>query len=140
MSYIFAFILALLTADGKSDPSTEICSSTIFGQPGDKWAGGNALYLRRPVNRHDEGIAHRTLPIGSRVLVRNIRTGKASTATVIDRGPYGAIHRGKWVLKKRAHHKGRWRGCADLTPRTARLIEHNGREQVAVTPLAAGDK
>lgn len=137
MSLIITFFLSFLGIT--SDLPTEICSSTIFGQPGDKWAGGDALYLGRPVNRHDEGIAHRTLPLGSRVLVRNLRTGKSTYATVIDRGPYGAIYRGKWVLKKRARHPGTWRGCADLTPRTAQNIGHNGREQVAVTPLAAGE-
>lgn len=135
MSYLLSLILALL--GGNLNAKSEICSSTIFGQPGDKWAGGDALYLRRPVNRHDEGIAHRTLPLGSRVVVRNLRTQQSAIATVIDRGPYGAVHKGKWVLKKRSRHPGKWRGCADLTPATAQAIGHNGRERVEVRPLAA---
>ncbi len=135
MSLIYLLIALALTG-GKSH-GTEVCSSTIFGQPGDKWAGGDALHLGRPVGKNDEGIAHRTLPIGSRVMVRNLRTQQTTITTVIDRGPYGAIHDGKWLVKKRPHHPGKWRGCADLTPATASTIGHNGRERVSLKPLAS---
>jgi rare lipoprotein A len=33
--------------------------------------------------------AHRTLPFGTKVLVTNVRNGKAVVVRIIDRGPYG---------------------------------------------------
>jgi rare lipoprotein A len=33
-------------------------------------------------------VAHRRLPLGTKVLVRNLRNGKVARATVKDRGPY----------------------------------------------------
>ena len=34
------------------------------------------------------GVAHKTLPFGTRLLVTNPANGKTVTATVVDRGPY----------------------------------------------------
>jgi rare lipoprotein A len=34
--------------------------------------------------------AHRTLPMGSRVIVTNVRTGKSVSVRINDRGPYVA--------------------------------------------------
>jgi hypothetical protein len=76
------------------------------------------------------GVAHRTLPLGSTVLVQNLETGKATIARVIDRGPYGAIHEGEWALKLNKEAPGKWRACLDLTPRAARAIDHNGFARV----------
>jgi hypothetical protein len=115
--------------------SPEVCVSTIFGYPGDQWAGGNALLLKRPVNSRDLGIAHRTLPLGSEVLVYSQRTHRVSWAVVIDRGPYGAMYDGRWRLKKRRSDPGVWRGCADLTPRVARRLGHDGWDRIAVYQL-----
>lgn len=114
------------------------CSSTIFGYKGDKWSGGNALYLARPVNSSDIGIAHRRYPLGSRVLVYLPRTNRHVVATVIDRGPYGAIAPdGTWFVKagKNRYKPGRFRGCADLTPKLARLLQHKGRERIHIWRL-----
>ncbi|RAI56044.1 septal ring lytic transglycosylase RlpA family lipoprotein [Roseicella frigidaeris] len=41
--------------------------------------------------RFDPGstsVAHRTLPLGTKVLVRNLDNGRVTTATVEDRGPF----------------------------------------------------
>lgn len=43
-------------------------------------------------NMHASTIAHRTLPLGTKVVVVNVENGKEVTATVTDRGPY-AGHR-----------------------------------------------
>jgi len=111
-----------------------ICIATIFGQAGDQHVGGKALALGRRVDPdNDYGIAHRTLPLGSIVTITNPRTGLAVRTEVIDRGPYGAIYRGNWVLKRNAIAKGKWRGCVDLTPLTAEAIGHNGYEPVKLT-------
>jgi rare lipoprotein A len=43
--------------------------------------------------------AHRTLPFGTKVLVTNVRNGKAVVVRIIDRGPYG---RGRIIDVSRA--------------------------------------
>jgi hypothetical protein len=135
---VITTLLALLASlAGAPD---ERCSSTIFGQPGDKWAGGNALALGRPVAPDDIGIAHRRLPLRSVVLLRNERTGRATLATVLDRGPYGAtMPDGSWGLKRRHSEPGAWKGCADLTPRAASILEHDGRDPVSIWVVHRGD-
>lgn len=123
------------------------CVSTIFGQHKDKWAGGNAVYLGRPVDpKKDIGIAHRTLPVGSKVVLLNPSNDRWVVATVLDRGPYGALLRKNespapgqnchrkgsrvWCVKKRKSDPGKWRGCVDTTPRAAKMIGHNGFQKI----------
>lgn len=40
-------------------------------------------------------VAHRKLPLGTRVRIRNLSTGRAARATVTDRGPYRNARDGK---------------------------------------------
>jgi hypothetical protein len=128
----FALITALFARP-------ESCTASVFGYPGDRLAGGDALHLKRPVGPDDVGIAHRRHRLGSRVLVVNQRTGLAVVATVIDRGPYGKLDdSGQWFNGARERDRpGRYRGCADLTPRAAEWIDHNGLERVRVYLLAS---
>lgn len=116
-----------------------VCNATIFGYKGDEHAGGSALFLKRPVNNKDVGIAHRTLPLGSKVVVQNLRTKSISIATVVDRGPYGAVYEDTWVLKLKKADPGQWRGCVDLTPALARGIHHSGYEKVVLRPLTSNE-
>ena len=67
----------------------EICTATHFAFDGDELAGGVAPYLGRKVRPTDNGIAHRTLPMGSKVVLINLRNGRKVTTRVIDRGPFG---------------------------------------------------
>ncbi len=136
----------LLIMLGLSSTPTERGLSTIFGSPGDKFAGGATRCLRdesgkpRRVRPDDIGVAHRRLRCGSRVVVRSVRTGKVIITTVIDAGPYGAGRAGvDWYIKRRADTRPPgcptcaplpWRGIADLTPRAAALIDHNGLDRV----------
>ncbi len=54
-------------------------------------------------NMHKMTAAHKTLPLGSRVLVTNLSTGKKVTVRINDRGPF---HRGRVIdLSKKAAHK-----------------------------------
>lgn len=41
-----------------------------------------------PFNMHGPTIAHKEIPLGTRVLLENPETGQQATATVTDRGPY----------------------------------------------------
>lgn len=108
------------------------CNASVFGWQDDTLRGGEAVCLHRDLRPNDIGIAHRDLPCGTRVEVENPRTGKSVVARVVDHGPYGATFHGHWILKRRADERGTWRGCADLTVRTARLIGHNGFEPVVL--------
>lgn len=125
-------IWLLLSSFGHSAESTryplqEKCITTMFGSPGDKWAGGPTACLGIPVNGMLLGIAHRRLPCGALVRVENVRTGRSIVVPVVDRGPYGATQvDGSWAVKRRPEDPGIWRGCADLTPLTGMLIGHDG--------------
>ena len=75
---------------------------------------GRKMANGRRFNPHSAVVAHRTLPLGTTVLVKNLSNGRATTATVEDRGPY--IH-------------GR---IIDLTPR---LAAHLGMVRQGVAPV-----
>lgn len=124
------------------------CVSTIFGMRGDVWAGGAALYLGRPIRPDvDVGIAHRTLPVGSLVVLNNPKKDTWVIAQVVDRGPYGALLEdgeepspdqnckerkdgSTWCVKKRPSQAGEWRGCVDTTPKAAKLLGHSGYQRI----------
>lgn len=112
------------------------CIASTFGMD-DGMSGFTAACTGRRIGEHEVGIAHRTLPCGSHVILRNPRTGKIAAATVIDRGPYGARDEfGRWVLKTNRSEPGVWRGCIDLTHELSRLLEHNGFERVIYAPVS----
>lgn len=118
----------------------QVCLSTQFGHPGDGHGGTTpTIHTKKPVTEHDMGIAHRTWKMGARVRVKNIRTGKVAIARVIDRGPYGKTDaEGRWFNSRKKGNRqreGTYRGCADLTPKLARSIGHNGKELVKITLL-----
>lgn len=144
-----ALLLKLFLSFTSSDAPVESgsCLSTVFGTKGDKWAGGNALYLGRPVRPSvDVGIAHRTLPVGSLVLLQNPSNARLVIAQVIDRGPYGAILKGEtprpgqicrtrkdgrtWCVKRNSKDAGAWRGCIDATPKAAEILGHSGFQRL----------
>lgn len=119
-----------------------LCMATIFGYPGDKHGGRTpTLLTKSPVTPADVGIAHRTWPIGARVRVTLVRTGKSAVGVVLDRGPYGKKDKdGVWFNSRqpRSNRKrwGRYLGCADLTPAMGKLIGHNGgRDRVRIEKL-----
>lgn len=72
-------------------------------------------------NRHALTLASRHLPLGTRVRVINVKTGKSAVARVNDRGPFG--HRGV---------------TADLSQALARKIGLGGSGPVRLEVLPAG--
>lgn len=68
----------------------------------------------------DVVVAHRTLRCGARVAVCLPRTGKCVFAVVADRGPYGKRPDGSYTA------------IVDMSPRLAKMLGHNGYEQVVV--------
>jgi hypothetical protein len=106
---------------------------TRYGDPGDKL--GSGAMACEPHNKVDQtvmGCAHRTLPCGTWLLLENPRTGRRAYCQVMDRGPYGAMHEGKWVIKIRLSDPGKWRGILDITPAVSRALSHNGFETLKV--------
>jgi len=82
---------------------------------GRKMADGNRM------DPHDDNAASKTLPLGTEAKVTNLETGKSTTVTIQDRGPYV---------------KGR---IVDLSPATADRIGITPKEGVAkveVEPIA----
>lgn len=113
-----------------------VCKASVFGYKGDKMAGGDAVCVHRRLKPGDVGVAHRTLPCGTKVVLMNPRNGKIAVATVMDHGPYGAIDDdGEWVLKRTNKDPGKWRGCLDMTRALQTLLDHNGFEKVIYAPV-----
>jgi len=67
---------------------------------------------------HDDNAASKTLPLGTKAKVTNLKTGRSATVTIRDRGPYV---------------KGR---IVDLSPSTAGKIGLTPREGVAKVEVA----
>lgn len=111
-----------------------------FGEPGDMLAG-YTLMCRRHMTRPafleaiTQGCAHRWLPCGTRLLIVSGTTGRHAACTVVDRGPYGALHQGRWLIKRRAADLGTWRGILDLLPPVANRLRLNGLQPVLVRVL-----
>jgi rare lipoprotein A (peptidoglycan hydrolase) len=51
------------------------------------WYNDTGKRTASGINTH-YGVAHKTLPFGTKLLVTNPANGKSVTATVVDRGPY----------------------------------------------------
>ena len=66
-----------------SDPATDVVASW-YGQ----YHHGRIMANGEPDNKHGHTIAHRDMPLGTRVELENPETGEKARATVTDRGPY----------------------------------------------------
>lgn len=101
------------------------------------------------VQPNDRFLAHRTLPCGMRVWIRSMRTKKVSSATVIDRGTFGAVGchaagglrciscnatgaKHGWCVKIHRYDPGTWRGIADLSPALSEELGFSGMEKVQI--------
>lgn len=119
-------------------PPTFAGLASWYGYPGDRWAGGDRRACRRAMGGGPaferallSGVAHRTLPCGTRLLLRNASTGRWTAARVVDRGPYGAVlSNGRWVVKLREGDPGEWRGVLDLLPGVADRLGAHGLHRV----------
>lgn len=109
MSFKSAFTLALATALWLGGCATQAppVPPTPEGQAGDPAAVLEAIEIERgraswygdqfhgrrtasgePFNMHELTAAHKTLPFGSRVRVRNVITGQDVVVRINDRGPF----------------------------------------------------
>ena len=91
-----AFSSSLFTAVGAEATKASVESSGLAGR---KTASGN------PFNPNAMTAASKHYPLGSKLLVRNKKTGKSAVVKVNDRGPFVA-GRGLDLSKKAARHCG----------------------------------
>lgn len=105
-------VIGVATSEGAAQAS---CGTASWYHEGSKTANGERY---RP-----DGIsaAHKTLPFGTRVLVRNQRTGRTVTVRINDRGPF---IRGRII---------------DLSRGAKRLIGMDGLAPVCITVLGRGE-
>ena len=138
-------ILVLLTLLHVQNPTLK----SDYGIASSYWPGDGMCGKQRadgkPFTASDNHIAHRWLPLGKKVWVKNLRTERWAKTTVRDRGPFGfclyksngcpqhpkKLSRGrrcpegyKWVVRtrRRKGECGYYRGIADLTLPVARRI------------------
>lgn len=78
--------------------------------------------------------AHRTLPCGTWVSVRNLRNGKQTWCKVMDRGPYGKLSpEGEWFNGALyPDHTGTFRSILDMGPVPSGRINKRGIERVRI--------
>lgn len=100
----------------KKVPKRQVGKASIYAN---RFAG-RRMANGRPMDPRDDNAASKTLPLGTRALVRNLETGKSAVVTIEDRGPFVP---------------GR---VVDLSPATAQQIGLSRKEGVApveVIPL-----
>lgn len=66
--------------------------------------------------------AHRSIGLNTIIIVEDLETGRRTWCRISDRGPYGGIHDGEWVLKLKASDPGEWRGILDMSKGTAQAL------------------
>ena len=78
------------------------------------------------------GVAHRTMPCGTRLGICNPRTSLCTVAYVVDRGPWGTLNaKGEWHMRTGKLQKDEhYRGELDLLPGTYSAIALVGIEKV----------
>lgn len=88
---LFRFLLSASIVAGALTPAAvearSRCGIASFYGHNDGFAG-QTMANGKPMNPRAMITAHRSLPLGAKVLVRNPATGKSVTAIVSDRGPY----------------------------------------------------
>lgn len=104
---------------GSDSPLTQYGIASIY----DKRLHGKLMSNGRPYNMYDPNIAaHWTLPLGTRVMVTDIRNGRSIFVTIQDRGPHPRLKR-----------------LIDLSTAASKLLapDHSqlGLIRVKVTPL-----
>jgi hypothetical protein len=118
-------------------PHVELGLASAYGWPGDdngRFACRRILIKRLGLRGWERalarGVAHRSLPCGSTVRLYDLASKRRATATVVDRGPYGALIGKRWVLKRTEEDPGVWRGVLDTLPPTAARLRLSGLDPI----------
>jgi rare lipoprotein A len=107
-------------ADADATPERQIGQASYYA---DRFAG-RTMANGEPMRPQSNNAASRTLPLGTRALVRNLENGRSAHVVIKDRGPYV---------------KGR---IIDVSPRTAELLGmvDDGVVRVEVVPLGVAGR
>ena len=115
------------------DPYDNVGTFACRGRLEQRYGSKAFAYMR------NRGVAHRTLPCGTQILLQSRRSGRLATCRVLDRGPYGArLKNGRFVIKRRPEDRGTWRGIVDLSPAVANMLGIDGNEPVRMLFLRRG--
>ena len=82
-----AFLISISAAHGAglAEGDTVVKKATWYGQQ----FHGRLMANGKKFNMHDPSVvAHKTLPLGTVLLLKNVANGKMRVVTVQDRGPY----------------------------------------------------
>ncbi len=85
--------------------------------------------------RLDVGVAHRTLPVGSWIIVENPFTGDRDVFRVIDRGPYAKRVGGKMITDVKGSHSEPYASCLDITYLAGVKLRHSGSQRIRMWPV-----
>ncbi|MFO0657246.1 MAG: hypothetical protein U0787_19525 [Polyangia bacterium] len=125
----------------------DVGNGSRYGYEGDLFDNVGTFACRRTLTvrygqkgwqkMRNHGVAHRTLPCGTRLGICNPRTGRCTAAYVVDRGPWGALDRnGEWHVRTGPLRPGEhYRGVLDLLPGVYSAIDLQGIEKVYYWPL-----
>lgn len=105
-------------------PPALIARAGVYAQPGDRWDNGQ---LACPGAPSPYGVAHRTLPCGTRVVL--CYRGQCVRSRVVDSGPHGITNgTGYRVLTRGQRMPAGWnyRGDIDVRAGTARALGFSG--------------
>jgi len=94
-------------------------SSWYGGGSGDGGLHGRITATGEVFDPSQRTCASRFIPLNTVVLVEEQKTGTRTWCRVNDRGPYGAMLDGEWIIKTRRSQEGKWRGVMDLSKGTA---------------------
>jgi rare lipoprotein A len=111
---LLAFFLAPAQPRADTGKGMEGIAS-VYGFPGDKYAGNAQTASGERVNPNALAAAHKTLPFGTMVRVTHKVTGRSVVVRINDRGPF---IRGRVI---------------DLTPKAAAAIGFSGLAPVRLT-------
>ncbi len=117
----------------------EFGKASVFAIHGDKYNPENkplaceSRIIRKHGHSHwhkilTHGVAHRTLPCGTKIRVYIIgkKRVRSSYAYVVDRGPYGVVHNGKWRLRRKLFPGEKYRGILDVLSPLAQKLNVSG--------------
>lgn len=128
--------------------SIQAGNASRYGYVGDSYDRVGSFACRRTLEARygsrqwekmrDRGVAHRTLPCGTRLGICLARTGLCTAAYVVDRGPWGTLNRkGEWHQRTGRLLPGEhYRGELDLLPGTYTSIGLVGIEKVLFWPIS----
>jgi rare lipoprotein A len=118
---VFAFFLFAVPGKAEAQKAMDGIAS-VYGFPGDKYAGSAKTASGEITNPQKLTAAHRTLPFGTMVRVTHKATGRSVVVRINDRGPFV---RGRVI---------------DLTPKAAAAIGFFGLAPVRLTLVKDDDR